>query len=172
MVAMCACFPSPPLPSPPFLPQRKLPPNVAPIRQDYEDFYTRRMFYRIHDCWNRPLGSAPDAYVDVLDRTPVRGQAPLTLTGASTRALNLGSYNYLGFAAHDAYCTPRVLATLESDGIAACVPRAPTAAPAPSSANWNASSPTSWAWTTPSSLAWGLPPTRPSCRAWQGRAAC
>ena len=107
---------------PPLL-QRKLPPNVAPIRQDYEDFYTRRMFYRIHDCWNRPLGSAPDAYVDVLDRTPVRGQAPLTLTGSSTRALNLGSYNYLGFAAHDEYCTPRVLATLESDGIAACASR-------------------------------------------------
>ena len=24
--------------------------GYAPIRQDYEDFYTRRMFYRIHVC--------------------------------------------------------------------------------------------------------------------------
>lgn len=90
--------------------------GLAPIRQDYEDFYTRRMFYRIHDCWNRPIGSAPDAYVDVLDRTPVDGQAPLQLTGTRTRALNLGSYNYLGFAAADPYCTPRVQAVLAAQG--------------------------------------------------------
>ena len=125
--ALCRLFvggpPRPLLPPPPPFPQRKLPPNVAPIRQDYEDFYTRRMFYRIHDCWNRPIGSAPDAYIDVLDRTPVRGQAPLALTGTSTRALNLGSYNYLGFAAHDEYCTPRVLATLDDDGWSACAAR-------------------------------------------------
>jgi serine palmitoyltransferase len=90
--------------------------GLAPIRQDYEDFYTRRMFYRIHDCWNRPIGSAPDAYFDVLERTPVRGQAALDLTGQKIRALNLGSYNYLGFAAADPYCTPRVQAVLASQG--------------------------------------------------------
>ena len=40
----------------------------------YEDFYTRRMYYRIHDCWNRPISSAPGAWVDVMERTPVDGQ--------------------------------------------------------------------------------------------------
>ena len=81
------------------------------------------MFYRIHDCWNRPLAGPPDAYVDVVDRTPPRGQAPLALTGTTTRCLNLGSYNYLGFAAADEYCTPRVLATLDSDGWSPCAAR-------------------------------------------------
>ena len=34
------------------LPQRK---GYARIRQDYEDFYTRRMYYRIHVRSTNPL---------------------------------------------------------------------------------------------------------------------
>ena len=41
---------------------------------------------------------------------------PLELTGRTLRCLNLGSYNYLGFAAQDEYCTPRVLDSLASYG--------------------------------------------------------
>jgi serine palmitoyltransferase len=58
-----------------------------------------------------------------MDRTPVNGQKPLELTGTSTRCLNLGSYNYLGFGAHDDYCTPRVLKALDQDGWAAASSR-------------------------------------------------
>lgn len=39
------------------------------------------------------------------------------------RCLNLASYNYLGFAAQDPYCTPRVEATLEDFGPASCSSR-------------------------------------------------
>ena len=53
---------SPPTPSP-------APPPALP-----QDFYTRRMYYRIHDCWNRPICGAPGAWIDVMERTPVRGQ--------------------------------------------------------------------------------------------------
>lgn len=90
--------------------------GYAPIRQDYEDFYTRRMYYRIHDCWNRPIGSAPTSWFDVLERTPVAGDKPIETTGEKRHCLNLGSYNYLGFAASDAYCTPRVMDALEKFG--------------------------------------------------------
>ena len=41
---------------------------------------------------------------------------PLEPTGKKLRCLNLGSYNYLGFAAQDEYCTPRVLDSLASYG--------------------------------------------------------
>lgn len=51
-----------------------------------------------------------------MERTPVRGQKPLSLTGKTIRCLNLGSYNYLGFGAYDEYCTPRVLDTLRKEG--------------------------------------------------------
>jgi serine palmitoyltransferase len=59
-----------------------------------------------------------------MERTPVAGQAPLRTTGATLRCLNLGSYNYLGFAAQDPYCTPRVEAALASLGWGACGARA------------------------------------------------
>ena len=48
----------------------------------------------------------------------------LTTTGDIKRCLNLGSYNYLGFAASDAYCTPRVLTSMEQLGWASCSTRA------------------------------------------------
>ncbi len=48
---------------------------------------------------------------------------PLTLTGRVRRCLNLGSYNYLGFAASDEYCTPRVLETMNSYGWGMCSSR-------------------------------------------------
>jgi serine palmitoyltransferase len=98
--------------------------GYAPVRMSYEDFYTRRMYYRIHDCWNRPISSAPDAWIDVMERTPVDGQKPLQLTGKKLRCLNLGSYNYLGFAAQDPYCTPRVQKSLDGLGWGACSSRA------------------------------------------------
>ena len=98
--------------------------GYAPLRKDMEDFYTRRLYYRVHDCWNRPISSAPTNWVDVMDRTKVDGQKPLQLTGTTTRCLNLGSYNYLGFAADDPYCTPRVNATYAAHGWSASSPRA------------------------------------------------
>jgi serine palmitoyltransferase len=47
----------------------------------------------------------------------------MVLTGETRRCLNLGSYNYLGFAASDDYCTPRVLDSLHELGVSACSPR-------------------------------------------------
>ena len=59
-----------------------------------------------------------------MERTPVDGQKPLELTGRTRRCLNLGSYNYLGFAAQDPYATPRVEKALDGYGWGACGPRA------------------------------------------------
>lgn len=49
---------------------------------------------------------------------------PFVLTDTSRHVLNLASYNYLGFAASDAYCTPRVLKSLRQYGWSSCSPRA------------------------------------------------
>lgn len=85
------------------------PAGYAPLCKDWEDFYTRRMFYRISDVFNRPIASAPDAWIDVLERVPARdGNLLMQTTATTRRCLNLGSYNYLGFAADDPYCTQRV----------------------------------------------------------------
>ncbi len=44
--------------------------------------------------------------------------------GGSRRCFNLGSYNYLGFAANDPYCTPRVVDTIRELGISSSSARA------------------------------------------------
>lgn len=45
--------------------------GYAPILQDFEEFYTRRMYKRIQDCWSRPICSAPDSWFDVMERKMV-----------------------------------------------------------------------------------------------------
>eukprot|EP00878_Enallax_costatus_P029954 GHUV01032529.1.p1 GENE.GHUV01032529.1~~GHUV01032529.1.p1 ORF type:complete len:328 (+),score=89.87 GHUV01032529.1:213-1196(+) len=84
------------------------------------------MYRRIHDCYNRPISSAPGAWIDVMNRTDIDGTAMsqnLEVIGGTRRCLNLGSYNYLGFAAADEYCTPRVLDTLNEWGVSTCSSR-------------------------------------------------
>ena len=44
-------------------------------------------------------------------------------TGGSTRCLNVGSYNYLGFANTDPYCTQRVIESVKKYGVSTCSPR-------------------------------------------------
>jgi hypothetical protein len=84
------------------------PAGYAPLCKDWEDFYTRRMYYRLSDAFNRPIAGAPDAWIDVVDRVPSAGSLLGKTTATTRRCLNLGSYNYLGFAADDPYCTQRV----------------------------------------------------------------
>jgi hypothetical protein len=80
-------------------PAAKAAPGYAELRQDYEDFYTRRAYYRVIDCFERPVVSAPGRTLTIKMRSskPGQQQAP-QLTGETRTVINLGSYNYLGFA--------------------------------------------------------------------------
>ena len=42
------------------------PAGYAPLADDYDDFYTRRLYHRIQDCWGRPISYA--ASLRLLDR--------------------------------------------------------------------------------------------------------
>ncbi|KAH0620460.1 hypothetical protein JD844_020959 [Phrynosoma platyrhinos] len=42
--------------------------EFVPLYQDFENFYTRNLYMRIRDSWNRPLCSVPGAKVDLLER--------------------------------------------------------------------------------------------------------
>ena len=99
----------------------------APLLKSWENFYTRRLYHRIQDCFNRPIASNPGSTIQVLERVSDDGNKTMHLLGtlddlppsyANQRAayeasqymvkvsndrvarqcLNLGSYNYLGFA--------------------------------------------------------------------------
>lgn len=60
-------------------------------------FYTRRLYSRINDCWNRPIVGTPGRIVRVLIRARTK-EGDMSLTGESKDCLNLASYNYLGYA--------------------------------------------------------------------------
>jgi serine palmitoyltransferase len=70
--------------------------NRPPLFTASGSFYTRRLYGRIKDCWNRPITGTPGRMVTVLLRKNEGGE--LVLTGEKKECLNLSSYNYLGYA--------------------------------------------------------------------------
>lgn len=123
------------------------PARYAPLLKSWENFYTRRLYHRIQDCFNRPIASRPGASIRVLERVSFDGNKTMSLLGrlsdlgdgtgagrgaaesysagrhygetddgrAVRRCLNLGSYNYLGFADDwDVTCRDGVLSSLET----------------------------------------------------------
>mmetsp|Transcript_27178 Transcript_27178/g.46867 ORF Transcript_27178/g.46867 Transcript_27178/m.46867 type:complete len:514 (-) Transcript_27178:369-1910(-) len=89
------------------------PEGYAPLLDDFDDFYTRRLYRRIQECFNRPICSAPGAYIEVMDRVVASDPADgMKLTGKTSRCLNLSSYNYLGFAETSDVCKQQVIDSL------------------------------------------------------------
>ncbi|CAN4100589.1 unnamed protein product [Withania somnifera] len=86
-------------------------------------FYIRRLYLRIQDCFGRPTCSPPDAWFYVVERVSYDNNKTLKRTIKVSRCLNLGSYNYLGFAASDEYCTPRVIEYLKRFSPSTCSTR-------------------------------------------------
>jgi len=99
--------------------------KYALLLKSWENFYTRRLYHRIQDCFNRPIASRPGATIEVLERVSADGNKTMSVLGplgnlkdesdresyssgehygtvsdgrVTRRCLNLGSYNYLGFA--------------------------------------------------------------------------
>ncbi|CAH8463705.1 unnamed protein product [Dicrocoelium dendriticum] len=71
--------------------------SFVPLYSSYEAFYTRNIYRRVQDCWNRPICSSPGVEITVLHRVTKDNGWTLEFTGEKKRVLNLGSYNYLGF---------------------------------------------------------------------------
>mmetsp|Transcript_559 Transcript_559/g.1207 ORF Transcript_559/g.1207 Transcript_559/m.1207 type:complete len:661 (+) Transcript_559:208-2190(+) len=116
--------------------------NYAPLLKSWENFYTRRLYHRIQDCFNRPIASRPSAIISVLERVSFDGNKTMTVLGQLSnlhdekraisyqsgehydetsdgrvvrKCLNLGSYNYLGFADDwDITCRKDVVGSLSA----------------------------------------------------------
>ena len=102
-----------------------VPKAGPPFLTGWVVFYTRRLYQRIEDCWNRPIAGEASARIQMCVRERVgRGDgAPLVMTGEKQDLLNLGSYNYLGFGGIDERCTPAVEDALRDHGVTACSSR-------------------------------------------------
>ncbi|KAM0929034.1 hypothetical protein ACQ4PT_001868 [Festuca glaucescens] len=97
--------------------------GCAPICPGLEDFYVRRIYLRIQDCFSRPIAGAPGCWFDVVERYSNDNNKTIQRTSNTTRCLNLGSYDYLGFAGVDEYCTPRVIQSLRKYSPSTCSAR-------------------------------------------------
>ncbi|TRY56041.1 hypothetical protein DNTS_013866, partial [Danionella cerebrum] len=73
--------------------------DFVPLYQDFENFYTRNLYMRFRDNWNRPICSLPGPVFDLMERVTDDYNWTFRLTGRTIEnVINMGSYNYLGFA--------------------------------------------------------------------------
>lgn len=89
----------------------------------FERFYLRYVYRRIKDCWNCPITSCPADTLVLKDRITKDYGWTFEFTGTETRCLNLGSYNYLGFAQNEGPCASDAVQSIYKHGIATCSPR-------------------------------------------------
>ncbi|KAK3334018.1 pyridoxal phosphate-dependent transferase [Cercophora scortea] len=98
--------------------------GYAPLNDDFDNFYTRRLKMRIDDCFARPTTGVPGRYITLLDRKSDDFNRSYQLTGTYTETLNVSSYNYLGFAQSEGPCVDAVEECVRKYGLASCSPRA------------------------------------------------
>ncbi|CCI48496.1 hypothetical protein ABG067_006343 [Albugo candida] len=95
-------------------------PGFAKLLLAWENFYTNRIYHRGQDVFNRPVANAPGAYIDVIERYSNDGNRTLqNKAGCVKKCVNLGSYNYLGFADDwMSTCSKDVFQTVQRFGLA------------------------------------------------------
>ena len=104
--------------------QKKPQKDYAKLMDGFQDFYIRRLFNRIQDCFNRPINSAPGAWVSVMERKFVDSEKKyMAYCDSDVMALNLSSYNYLGFAESELYMRDLVCESMRRLGVSTCSAR-------------------------------------------------
>ncbi len=68
---------------------------------EFSDFFYRRAYTRVRDCFDRPLRSSAGRYIDVAEREFYDNNQRVVVTQRVLHVLNFGSYNYLGFCPND-----------------------------------------------------------------------
>jgi serine palmitoyltransferase len=94
--------------------------GYAPLNSDFDSFYTRRLKTRMDDCFSNPVTGVAGRTILVLNRHSADYNRTHTITGTRTRALNISSYNYLGFAQATGGCADAVEESLKRYGISSC----------------------------------------------------
>lgn len=93
--------------------------GFAPLNSDFDSFYTRRLKTRMEECFAQPTTGVAGRTVVLLDRVSPDWNHTHVLTGNRTRALNISSYNYLGFAQGYGGCADIVADTIKRYGVSA-----------------------------------------------------
>ncbi|KAK8861640.1 hypothetical protein IAR55_002463 [Kwoniella newhampshirensis] len=91
--------------------------GYAALNSDFDSFYTRRLKQRLDDCFARPVTGVAGRTIMLYDRTSNDQNKTFTRTGSTTRALNVSSYNYLGFASSSGGCADAAEMSIRKYGV-------------------------------------------------------
>ncbi|XP_011311555.1 serine palmitoyltransferase 2 [Fopius arisanus] len=97
--------------------------GYPPLYDAFDTFYLRYVYRRVRDCWNRPICSVPGAMVTLKDRVTHDYGWTFQFTGTETPCINLGSYNYLGFAEATGPCADQSIEAVKKYGLSTCSSR-------------------------------------------------
>ncbi|XP_015243459.1 PREDICTED: serine palmitoyltransferase 3 [Cyprinodon variegatus] len=98
--------------------------DFTPLYQDFENFYTRNLYMRVRDNWNRPICSLPGPVFDLMERLSDDYNWTFRFTGKTIpNVINMGSYNYLGFAENNEDFLKTVADKLQRYGAGVCSTR-------------------------------------------------
>ncbi|XP_050981863.1 serine palmitoyltransferase 3 [Labeo rohita] len=98
--------------------------DFVPLYQDFENFYKRNLYMRVRDNWNRPICSLPGPAFDIMERVSDDYNWSFRLTGKTIEnVINMGSYNYLGFAENNVDFLKTVAEETRDYGVGVCSSR-------------------------------------------------
>lgn len=97
--------------------------GYAALNSDFDSFYTRRLKKRLDDCFARPVTGVAGRTIACYDRDSHDENDSFQLSGTTTRALNVSSYNYLGFASSSGGCADAVETCIRKYGVSGAGPR-------------------------------------------------
>ncbi|CAK7239200.1 MAG: serine palmitoyltransferase component [Sporothrix thermara] len=98
--------------------------GYAPLNDDFDNFYVRRLKRRLDDCFARPTTGVPGRYITLIDRKSDDYNDSFQFTGTYTETLNISSYNYLGFAQSEGPCADAAEEAIRKYGVTAGSSRA------------------------------------------------
>lgn len=78
--------------------------GYPPLYNKFDSIFLRYVFRRVKDIFNRVVCGVPGAEIDIIDRVTHDSCWSFELLETKSTFLNLGSYNYLGFAQNEGPC--------------------------------------------------------------------
>uniref|UniRef100_A0AC34FIU4 Aminotransferase class I/classII domain-containing protein n=1 Tax=Panagrolaimus sp. ES5 TaxID=591445 RepID=A0AC34FIU4_9BILA len=94
--------------------------DFVPLYSSFEALYAQHCYIRVRDVFERPIGSCPGATVKLIDRVTNDFCWSFQFTGTQTEVINVGSYNYLGFAEPNGPCAESAAVAIQKYGLSMC----------------------------------------------------
>jgi len=100
-----------------------VPKGYAPLYKRSEYFWLTNFYQRLRDGFARPVPCVAGARFQIMERVSDDGNVTYRFTGKNIDALNVSSYNYLGFAENSGPVIDSVVNSMDRYSFAAASPR-------------------------------------------------